>query len=382
MNISYFFSSPHGDVPVDDETLGRPLVVEPLQTHPFLTLGDFFHIILHFLLGKAGPILASMLSQSWERNITLQDVDTMIIRYEKYGSLYQILSVEVSREGSKAKFAVSAALTPQSREAMKMEYNLISYINTRTGLPYLPRVFSINSEEVQKNDQTETVVLTFAEWFEGYHEWHFTVNDDGKTGIIIWDMGCGQRTATDEQAYSIIREASKILTLYYDIESGERIIPWHHGAGDFIVNTDAGNGDVRLVTARGYERFDLSCEADTVDPSWGLIQFFIELTTKMRLDKQEGMGGPIWADGIFVKASVDGFYQAMKAKEARGQSGPINVTAFIDTLKALNEDDFLNLIHSYLDQNQTSGTADHRVIQENAREHASDLANVLRQLVI
>jgi hypothetical protein len=380
MVISYCFASPGGDVPVDAETLARPFIVEPLQYHPFMTLADFFRIVSNFILGTARPVLTSALSRSWERDITLQSIDSIIIRYEKYGSLYQIVSVEVISGSRKAKFAVSVALTPTARENIKLEYNLLSYINTRTGFSYLPRAFCINSEDIEKDGQVDTIVLTLAEWFEGYHEWHFSKDDGGRDTIVIWDTGRGNRPASDQEAYTIITEASKILTLYYDVDTSERIIPWHHGAGDFIVSTSAGAVDVRLVTARGYEPFTSADAGETIDPARGLLLFLLELTTKMRLDKLEGVGDTTWAGGAFVTAAVEGFFQAMKTKESQNQCGLIKVEDFMDSVKALSQDEIGQIIRSQLDEYQTRDTSDYSVIKAHLEEHAQDLANALHHL--
>jgi len=377
MNISFYFSSPGGDVPIDSETLARPFIVEPLKYHAFMTLADFFHIVSNFVLSSAGPVLVSALSQSWGRNVTLRDIDTIIVRYEKYGTLYQIVSVETFSGTQKAKFAINAAIMPIARENLQMEYNLISYINTRTGLPYLPRVMSIHSQDIEKDDIVDTVVLTLGEWFEGYHEWHFSKDDEGKDAIVIWDTEKGNRRATDEEAYAIIRETSRILTLYYDVESSERITPWHHGAGDFIVKTDSGNVDVRLITARGYEAFTPSDSCEAMNPLWGLLNFFFELTTKIRLDKYEGMGDTTWAGSDFIPAAIEGFIQAMKVKEAQGQCRPLMVDDFITSAKTLNQDEIEQIIHSQFNESQTS---DYKIITANLKNHTQELARALQQL--
>jgi len=380
MNISYFFSSPHGDVPVDSETLARPFIVEPMKNHPFMALGDFFHLVRLFLLDRAGPVLTSSLSRIWERDVRLQDIDNVVIRYEKYGTLYQIVSAEIISGGQKAKFAVSAALTPAAQENITFEYNLISYINTRTGLSYLPRVYCINSLDIEKDSHVETVALSLAEWFEGYHEWHFEKDHEGKDTIVVWNTEKGNQNTSAEEAHTIIREASRILTLYYDVESCERITPWHHGAGDFIVNTDSWKVDVKLITVRGYETFSTPDANQSVDPLLGILFFLIELTIKMRMDKMEGMGDTIWADSRYVNAAVQGFFHAMKIKERDHECNAISIDDFMSTLKTLNQDEIASSISSYLEHNQAPDTADYKVIQEHLEEHAADLASALQQL--
>lgn len=379
MNISYWFSSPAGDVPVDSETLGRPFIVEPLQNHPFMALGDFFHLVTHFILGKAGPFITSVLSSSWGRDVTLDDIDHIIMRYEKYGTLYQIVSAEVVSGSLKAKFAVSAAVTPAARESITTEYNLLSYIDMMTGLSYLPRTFCINSEDIEKDGETDTVILTLAEWFEGYHEWHFSRDDAGRDQIVIWDTGRGNRPASDQEAYTIIEEASKILTLYYNVDTYERIIPWHHGAGDFVVKTGDGKVDVRLVTVRGYESIATPGN-ENIDPSRALLLFFLELVTKMRMDKSEGMGDTTWAGSTFVKAAVEGFAHAIKAKETQGRSGSLKVEDVVTSLRALTQDEIQQIIGSRLYEYQARDASDYSVVEAHIQDQAGDIINALKHL--
>ena len=380
MVFSYCFASPRGDVPVDAKTLARSFIVEPLQYHPFMTLEDFFQAVRGFILSKESRPLTSLLSQFWDREVNLDDIDNVIIRYEKYGTLYQIASIDIVAGGLKTKLAVSAAISLPAKENIGKEYNLLSTLNAQTGLPYLPRIFCIHPWRVEKDGRVETMVLTLAEWFDGYHEWHFSRDEEGKDKIVIWDMGAGNRFASDQEAYATIKETSKILTLYYDMDTCKRIIPWHHGAGDFVVNTGQGKVNVRLVTARGYEPFSSLDNSQKIDPSRGLLLFMMELTTKMRLDKWEGVGETTWADSTFVSAAVEGFFQTMKIKETQGECGHIKVDNFIASVKALSQDKIEELICLQLDEYQARDTSDYSVIKAHLEEHAQDLVSALQHL--
>jgi len=380
MTIVYSFASPAGDVSVDTETLARPFIAEPLQYHPFMVLGDFFDAVRDFVLSKEGQPLTTVLSRSWGRKVHLNDIDTIVIRYEKYGTLYQIASVDIIAGDKNVKFAISAALTPSARKNIEIEYNLISALNMNTGLPYLPRVFFMDTQRIEKDGRIETMALSLAEWFEGYHEWHYYRDMEGRNRIAIWDMGGGNRFVSDQEAYEIVREASKILALYYDVGTGKRIIPWHHGAGDFATNVDSGKVDVKLVTVRGYEPFFSFDAHDASHPLKGLLLFFLEVTTKMRMDKREGVGYTTWADSAFVKAAVEGFFQAIKIRGSRGEMGSINVEDFIALIKALTRNEIGKLIQSQLDEYLARDTSDHLVLTEHLEEHTFDLIDVIKHL--
>ena len=79
-------------------------------------------------------------------------------------------------------------------------------------------------------------------------------------------------------------------------------------------------------------------------------------------------------------AAVEGFFQAMKTKEAQGESGSIKVDDFMASVKALSQDEIEEIIHSQLDEYQTRDTSDYNVIKAHLEEHAQDLANVLQHL--
>ena len=380
MNVTYCFASPAGDVPVEAKTLSQPFIAEPLQYHPFMILGDFFDGVRDFLLSKNGQPLADLLSSSWGCHVSLNDMETIVIRYEKYGTLYQIASVDIVSGDKNIKLAVSAALTPSARENIEKEYDLISTLNKDTGLSYLPRVFFRDTQRIEKDGRIETIVLSLAEWFEGYHEWHFYRDMEGNDRIAIWDMGGGNRFVSEHEAYGIIRETSKILTLYYDLATCRRIIPWHHGAGDFPASIDSGKADVRLVTVRGYEPLSPGDERKPDHPFTGVLLFFLEVMTKMRVDKREGVGDTTWADKVFVKAAADGFFDAMMIREEQGNNGSMKVIDFIAFIKTLNRDEIKKLIKSQLTEYQAYDTSDYHVINARLEEHANDIFNIVQHL--
>ena len=76
------------------------------------------------------------------------------------------------------------------------------------------------------------------DWFEGYHEFHISKDNEGKQQLKLWDFDHGYKNLSQEQSFEIYKKASKILTLYYDLEDFSQIFPWHHAAGDFVVKIE------------------------------------------------------------------------------------------------------------------------------------------------
>jgi hypothetical protein len=377
MLISYCFSSPEGDVPVDAVTLERPFIISPFENHPFLTLGDYFDAVRGFVLLDNGKHLVHLLAHLWGQKVELADIEKIIIRYEKYGALYQIVSAEVFSQDQQVKFAVSTAISGEAKETLNSEFDLIQHLYYQKGLPYLPHAYYRQTINLLKEEMSESVLMTMSQWFENYHEWHFSKDDNNVERIIIWDMqGGGYRFASDFEFYEIIRQISKILTLYYSLDTCCRIHPWHHGAGDFVVKTGDGVVDVRLVTARGYGPIALSSREERVDIFKALMLFFFDITIKMRLDKSEGVGEPYWAEASILKAVLEGFLDALKTKESESDCPDLNADAFINILKAFSEDDIRAFFSSWIDQYRIHDPSDYTVIERHINDHAADVYQV------
>jgi hypothetical protein len=375
----YSFSSPHGDVTVDDAILARPFIVRPFENHPFMALDDYFLAIRDLVLRENGRSLASLLTRLWKRNVEIDEVDTITIRYEKYGTLYHISSVEIMSGGQRVRLTVSAAVTAESKEALDHEFDLLQYLGRQNNLPYLPKVYCKHVVRIQKDGESETLLMTLSEWFENYHEWHFSRDEKGRERIIVWDMESGYRFMSEREAFEIIRQASAILTFYYNAETYHRIFPWHHGAGDFVVKAAEGTVDVKLVTARGYEPVRLQEQDSKIGPVRALILFFLATTVKMRLDKYEGMGESTWAGASIVGAATDGFFQTLKIRESKGDALPVRVDELLRELKALTEEELKTLLHSGMDEYRPHDPSDYRVILSHLDDHARDLHRAIQE---
>ncbi len=387
MIVSYCFSSPDGDVTADDATLDRPFILEPFKNHPFLRLRDYFVAVHHFILGEKGTSLTSLLGSLWGWDVRLDDIDTIVVRYEKYGTLYQIASVDVAVRDQRIKLAVSTAVTQEAKQALSHEFDLLQYLYSQTGLPYLPAVYWKGPVNAYKQEGAETFLMVISEWFEGYHEWHFSIDEENRERILIWDMGGGYRFASEHQAHDIIKQATKILTLYYNPESYHRIFPWHHGAGDFVVATRDDAVDVRLVTARGYDPLQLPKDeinlalpglAGLAGPLQALMLFLLETTVKMRLDKDEGMGDSIWAGASLLEAVIDGLFQALRVKE-RWTDGPtIRADTFKNFLGSFTENDIRLLLQEQTGTYCQPGSSDYEVVRGHLDQHASEVYRAIR----
>lgn len=380
MNISYLFASAQGDVPVKEETLTRPFFSSPLETHPFLTLGDFFQAVENFVLRDGAHDLSGLLTRLWDRAVNPQEIDQILIRYEKYGSLYQMASAEVLSCGHRAKFAVSAALSSMAKTCLAHEFEILKELDHRFQLPFLPEPYFKDVILIEKGEASETFVMILSEWFEGYHEWHFSGDDADEEGIVIWDLEQGYRRGTVRETFETIRQAAKILTLYYDTETFQHIFPWHHGAGDFVVRTGEKGIDVRLVTVRGYDPAVSSDTGGWIDPLTAITLFFLNMTVKMRLDKLEGMGEPVWAPAFILPAVLDGFFEALYLKEAEDDYHAGKIDGLIRLLRSLDEVTLRNRLHSLMLPYRQYDPVDSEIIEKHLEDHARELHEAIQDM--
>lgn len=388
MIIKYLFSSPKGDIslgPVEDpvfggEDLARPFLITPSEHHPFLTLGDYFNAIRRFILKDQGKRLAQVLKERLNREIGLDSIKKILIRSEKHGALYHLASVDIFVDDKQTKFAVSTAVSVKGKGLLTHEYKILKYLNSSLRLPYLPNVHLKGEVECDAgNGKHETLSMLLSEWFEAYHEWHISMDEnDGKQKLCIWDFQNGNRNASKEEAFEIFRQASKILTLYYDTKDFNQIYPWHHAAGDFIVKTRDRSVDVRLTTVREYQSIMNYFSEETAKPMTAIVYFFLNLTIRMRLDKLDGVGETVWAEGFCVNATTEGFFDAVRIMESEGRYHLGRPKDLLSLLKSFGEEEIRGLFHPLVDWYQEGDTAEFRVIQANLRRHVNLLYHALQ----
>jgi len=373
MIVSYFFSSPEGDVLADDATLARPFIVRPFETHPFLTLYDYFAAITDFILREGWQRIALLLSRKWGGKVKPDIIERVLIRYEKYGTLYQIASATIVAGERQATFTVTTAMSPSAKETLDLEFDLLQELNLLRRPSYLPEVFYKETVTIQRPEGSETFLMTLSEWFEDFHEWHFSKDKDGNERIVVWDMGGGFRFAAEQEAYDIIRQASMILTLHFRLDDYRHISPWHHGAGDFVVRSLGERVEVRMVSARGYGPIAPFTGEAKAGPLQALFLFLLNTSVKMRLDKQEGTGEPYWAEAGVLDPTLKGFFEALKIRESEEDAKSITVDDFSRFLLSLSEDSIRTILAEHLKEYRLYDPSDAAFVQGHVDEHAADL---------
>ena len=378
MVIKYLFSAPKGDIPVGADDLQRPFLISPGERHPFLTLGNYFEAIKDFILMDHGRPLTTVLREHLRSDIGPESIHEILIRTEKHGALYHLASVEVVSGRQSLKMCVSTAVSENSKAWLKHELGLLKFLNSKLALPYLPVPYFEGDVKVRSDYGNESLSMFLTEWFENYHEWHLSMDEKGeKQGVCVWDLKNGHWFASNKEAFEIFRQASKILTLYYDTRDFNQIYPWHHAAGDFIVRSKDGIIDVKLTTARKYEPIMLFSSKDTIDPVVALTYFFLNLSIRMRLDRLDGVGVRAWAGGFSVDALIQGFFEGLRIVEAEGRYGPGQVKDLLSLFKGFDQEELAGIFYPLLDMYAKEDPGDFSVIQANLGSHTKELYEAL-----
>ncbi len=381
MKISYLFSSQNGDISLDEEDLARPFLITPAEAHPFLTLGDYFKAIEGFLFYKQPVHLLHILNEGLKKETALDDIKEVRIRSEKHGALYHVASIEILTLNECVKIAISTAVSKQGKEKLLQEYDTLQELSQMHYRDYLPRpYFSGFVGCGPRGKRRDPLAMFSAQWFEGYHEWHLTMDkgDDGQK-LCIWDLINGYRYATKEEAFEIFRQISRILTLYYDANSFKQIYPWYHAAGDFIVSTVHGGIDVKLTTARGYKSIMGVLSENGVNPLIAIVYFFLNTTIRMRLDRLDGVGECLWVGDFVNRAVIQGFFDGLMKMTGEGRYVFGGIKELLSLLKSFGVDDLKRIMTSLLPLFQKDNPEELTIIQANLAKHAKKLHDDIQQ---
>jgi hypothetical protein len=393
--IRYLVSSPHGDIPADESKWDLPLEGDELKT-PYRI---YFHTLSDFLSRDEFNPLLSLISQQHGKEIRLNEVDEIIIRTEKHGLLYHPASIELILKEDKLKLGLNVAITDRGRHWLKAEWDVLHKLHSKYDYPYLPRAHMFSD--------FYGMSFLLEDWFEGYHEFHISRDQDGTHRLKLWDFHYGYKYLSPEQSFEIFRQASKILTLYYDPDDFSEIFPWHHAAGDFVVKIEDENNpsesphtplwkrgargdfkegagrcsdkkiDVRLTTARQYEPFIGFAGRNTLNPLLSLCYYLMNLTIRMRLDKLDGLGEVVWIEDRCVEATLRGFFDALILKgDFTNSIG--NAEGLLTLLQSFSVNDLKTLVHPLLEQYK--GTGDFPAVISNLDKHIEELYVTLQNL--
>ena len=145
-----------------------------------------------------------------------------------------------------------------------------------------------------------------------------------------------------------------------------------------MVKAEVGTILVKLITVRQYKplvHFELPEESDRLVAA---IQFLLNLSLRIRLDRLDGTGEPVWFEDFAVHAAVEGFLQGLSAASASNKLllGPI--ADFMDIMRSFEIREIYDMYESLLEIYADEDQEDFLLIRVKLADHAAELHAALQ----
>lgn len=350
----------------------------------FINHGDYFTAVRNFLERERYSIITQSVSQYLRRNITPDEIEEIGIFLDKHGAFYHPAKVEVVLQSVIVPFVLNVAVTDVGKQCVQREYRLLKQLNADYPDSFIPKVYAQGNICSEMN-QVETRMF-LGEWFEGFNEFHISLDPDDKTyKIMVWDHERGNFFLTPHQTMELYRQAVKILTYYYNIETFEQIFSWHHAAGDFVLKRQKDDIELKLITVRQYRSmYGHNIVSESIEPDSELILeallvFFLDMAIKMRIDRLDGVGEIVWSDDVALQGIPKGFFEGLGLKPHISVFPEPLDLSFRHHLLSCSRADFFDLnqaiVHTY-----PLNAPEVPVIRQHLEKHVEDLYNSIRQL--
>lgn len=390
--FKFFLSSRNNPVREGDFVWLTPI---PLSRHQsartfepdsdiFINHGDYFTAVRNFLERDRYAIITQTVSQYLHKNIRSDEIEEIRIFLDKHGEFYHPSKIEAVLQDVKILFVLNVAVTDVGKQCAQREYRLLKKLDTQYPDSFIPKVYA-QGNVFTKMDQVETRMF-LGEWFEGFNEFHMSLDpDDKKYKIIVWNHEHGNFFLTPHQTMELYRQAAKILTYYYNVETFEQIFSWHHAAGDFVLKCQEDDIELKLVTVRQYRSmYENNIVSESIEPDSELILeallvFFLNMAIKMRIDRIDGVGEIVWSDDVALKGILKGFFEALALKPMISVFSESLDDCFRQHLLSCRRADFFDLNHAIV-HTYPLQAPEVPVIRQHLGKHVEGLYNSIKQL--
>jgi hypothetical protein len=271
-----------------------------------LTYGQYLGSVARLLSENSSAALRELIKKQHKTTPGFEEASRIELISEKHGALYSVSRLRIQFADEIRSFAVNCAFSEEQQALLQIEVKLLSDLRSAFGLPYLPAPFIFVSGP--------GLMFFVTEWFENHHEFHLSADSTGTTAPRVWTQGGKDHFLDGAKTGELYAQASKILTLYLDSRSFSQIYPWHHAAGDFVVDDSQSPLSLRLITVRGCRSL-LARKFDRKDKMLGSLHFFVNLCIRMRIDRLDGTGDLAWAGPQCLLGVIRGFTEAWETKQ-------------------------------------------------------------------
>jgi hypothetical protein len=384
--VTYFLASDDRSVAENSPRWRMPLPLSPAGSAGSgeppvgaeVTYGDYFTAVHRFLEGEGFIALTGALRERLGQSLTAADLGPIRIYLEKHGHFYHPARITVAVANRRPAFVVNVAVTKIGRSYLKADFDNIRLLNDRFPYRFLPQVYC--KGEATLPGRSRRLEMFLGEWLEGYHEFHLSGGPaEMNSRLVVWDPVKGAHRLSKQQWVDIFRQIALILTAYYDLETFEQIFSWHNAAGDFIVKTDAGKIDLRLITVRKYAPLfaDVSGGVDTILQA--MLIFWLNLSIRIRLDRFDGVGPFGCAGDDMVEAALNGFFDGLALQVRFGRIPKELPDLFAGYLKALASDDRDTLLEGIVGRLKCH-PSEKALIRKHLKRHGEKMTQAIDRL--
>ena len=289
--------------------------------------------------------------------------------------------MEISSDNNIVNFGIQISVGRESWIYLEREIKTVSFLNKISKKRYLPLIFLCNLRKVTHAKKEDLIGLSLIEWFENYHEWHLSVTENNRV-LMIWDHNTGIRPALPKEISTIFKESSKILTSFYDINTYKQIFKWHHGAGDFVINTTKDPPRVKLTTARDYKETYHLMNTSVQMKITGLLLFFLDICARMRIDRENGAGDLIWNKEDIIFPIIDGFIKGLEEKNPINLGKIRGIREFIKLLKSFNPPELEVLYFHIINTMKKDLKEEANLIERHLKEHTYQLYRIIQSILL
>ncbi|SMC26963.1 hypothetical protein SAMN02746041_02825 [Desulfacinum hydrothermale DSM 13146] len=343
------------------------------QDLPPVRYADYFSALESALTSHGMQALREALGSAWGAAVKPEEIDRVHVESVKHGAFYHVARMEVAVGSQRISLAMNSAFTPHRQAVMHRELKALDRVSAGPGAPFFPRChYQGQYPCVDVNEKVHRVSYFLAQWFDGYHEFHLR-DAPGAQNLHVWDGSPDGILLGGREAAAVFREGARILTLCLDRATFEQVYPWHHAAGDMVVRCGGRAPRLRVISARDY-RAIVPGGQEAHERLAAIMSFFYVLTLRLRLDRHEGTGRLLWADGVWVPAMVEGFWKGWV--EGQPRSLDSETGALREALLGFSAQDWA-VFGEYLLDDLIVDPEEAAFIASKLGEHGKDLARSL-----
>jgi hypothetical protein len=346
-----------------------------------LTVGDYFLAARSFLTMDGGQRVCQAVTALTGGCGPVRAIE---ISLEKHGAFYHPLKITVETpETSPVYLVLNGAVKDPGARLVETEHALLAHLAEWVTSGFIPRVFGMDAIGCDKG----TVRFFLGQWFDGFYEFHVTRTPEGHQ-VVLWKEDGSHERMSWQAAAGIYEKTAYVLTAYYDTHTGREIFPWHHAAGDFVAAPEKNGCAVRLITVRGMAQLAQN-PSKTSRPEasllFSLLFYFLNLTVRMRLDREDGTGPLVFLPEIVLDASVDGLFQALDDRAAGRLAGENSAgipsdlpAAFLGFVKEFNPGQLAQMLAGLMDD-WYPDAAEQALVREKMSSHCQRICKIVAE---